>query len=106
MPQLVSKYFGELAFSPEAVFQFPAGIPAFEDQSAFVFLEQQHTDPLVFMQSLGDPGLCFITVPVSVADPAYRLDLALEDLATLGLATERTPKIGAEILCLALVTVA
>jgi flagellar assembly factor FliW len=105
MPRLVSQYFGELDYSPEAVFQFPEGIPAFEDQTAFVFLEQARAHPLVFMQSLDNPGLCFITVPVFVVDTGYHLDPAPEDLASLELAPELAPQIGLEILCLALVTV-
>ena len=105
MPRLVSKYFGELDYSTEAAFQFPEGIPAFEDQTTFVFIEQPQTHPLVFMQSLVNPGLCFITVPVRVAAPAYRPDLSPEDLAALDLAPELAPRIGSDILCLALVTV-
>jgi flagellar assembly factor FliW len=105
MPRLVSKYFGELDYSTEAVFQFPEGIPAFEDQTAFMFVEQPQTHPLVFMQSLVNPGLCFITVSALVADPAYRPDLAAEDLALLGLSPEPPPQAGSDILCLAMVTV-
>lgn len=89
----------------EAVFQFPEGIPAFEDQTAFVFLEQPQTHPLVFMQSLANPGLCFIAVPGLVADPAYRPDLSAEDLALLGLSPRVAPRTGSDILCLTLVTV-
>jgi flagellar assembly factor FliW len=105
MPRLLSKYFGELDYSTEAVFQLPEGIPAFEDQTAFVFLDQPRTHPLVFMQSLVNPDWCFITVPVFVVDPGYRLDLAPEDYASLDLAPELVPQIGSDILCLALVTV-
>jgi len=105
MPQLDSKYFGKLEFSPDAVFQFRCGIPAYEDQAAFVFLQQPQANPLVFMQSLSDPDLCFITVPVSVADPVYRLELGPEDLTALGLSHDRAPVIGSDVLCLALVTV-
>jgi flagellar assembly factor FliW len=105
MSRLVSKYFGELDYSAEAVFQFPEGVPAFEDQTAFVFVEQPQTYPLVFMQSLVNPGLCFITVPVLVADPAYRPELSAEDLALLELPPEPPPRAGSDILCLSMVTV-
>jgi flagellar assembly factor FliW len=105
MPRLASQYFGELDYSAADAIQFPEGIPAFEDQTGFVFLDQPQTHPLVFMQSLGNPGLCFITVPVFVADPGYRLDLGPEDLVALDLAPGLAPQIGSDILCLALVTV-
>jgi flagellar assembly factor FliW len=105
MPLLMSKYFGELEYNPEAVFEFPWGIPAFEDRTAFVYVEQPQNKPLVFMQSLDDPNLCFITVPVFVTEPGYQLRLSPEDLASINLAPDRSPKIGEEVLCLALVTV-
>jgi flagellar assembly factor FliW len=57
------------------------------------------------MQSLVNPGLCFITVPVRVADPAYRPDLSPEDLALLDLPSEPPPQAGSDILCLTMVTV-
>jgi flagellar assembly factor FliW len=105
MPRLVSKYFGELDYSSEAAFQFPEGIPAFEDETAFVFLDQPQTHPLVFMQSLANPGVCFIAVPALVADPAYRPNLSPEDLALLGFSPEAPPQAGSDILCLTLLTV-
>ena len=101
----MSKYFGELDYSTAAVFQFPEGIPGFDDQTAFVFLEQSQTHPLVFMQSLVHPGLCFIAVPGLVADPTYHPDLSPEDLALLGLSLDPAPQTGSDILCLTLVTV-
>jgi flagellar assembly factor FliW len=92
-------------YVPEAVFHFQAGIPGFEDQTAFVFLEQPHTDPLVFMQSLEDPGLCFIAVAPSVACPGYRVGLLPEEREFLGLPRAGDLEPGKDILCLALVTV-
>jgi len=105
MPRLPSKYFGELEYSREAVFQFVAGIPGFEEQTAFVFLEQPKNNPLVFMQSLAQPDLCFIAVPVFVADPGYRLRLSPEDRQLLELPASLEPQIGADVMYLALVTV-
>ena len=104
MTRFVSKYFGELDYSSEAVFHFPEGIPAFEEQTSFVFLEQSQTHPLVFMQSLVNPGLCFIAVPGLVADPTYHPDLSPEDLALLGLPPQPSPQTRSDILCLTLVT--
>jgi flagellar assembly factor FliW len=105
MPQILSRYFGTLEYSPESAFEFPAGIPGFEEHSTFVFLELPHTRPLIFMQSTRDPGLCFITVPVRVADPQYKLDLSVEDRNSLGLPYEGAINIGEDVLCLAVVTV-
>lgn len=104
MSRLPSRYFGELEYSPDAAFQFAAGIPGFDDQTAFVFLEQPKNHPLVFMQSLARPDLCFIAVPVFVADPLYRLHLSSEDRESLELPFPPEPRIGADLVCLALVT--
>jgi len=106
MPRLLTKYFGELDYSPDSVFDFPSGIPAFEEEHDFVFLDKPNTTPLLFMQSLHSPDLCFVAVPVFVACPNYRLSLSAEDRRSLQLAPERPPRIGEDILCLALVTLA
>lgn len=105
MPKFKTLYFDELEYSEDAAFHFPAGIPGFEDQTGFVFLEQPHTQPLVFMQSLRNPELCFIAAPVFVVDPEYRLHLSAEEIAALELPAGETPRIGNGILCLALLTV-
>ena len=105
MPKLSTVYFQELEYSNEAIFDFPAGLPGFEDQIAFLFIEQPQTRPLVFMQSLLNPALCFLALPVLGVDPEYRLNLSSEDLAALGLDSGSTPRIGAEISCFVLLTV-
>ena len=105
MSRLPSRYFGELEYSPDAAFQFAAGIPGFDDQTAFIFLEQPKNHPLVFMQSLVRPDLCFIAVPVFVADPRYELRLSPEDRELLELPAPPEPQIGADLICLALVTI-
>jgi flagellar assembly factor FliW len=106
MPKLSTVYFPDLEYSNEAIFDFPAGVPGFEDQSAFLFLDQPQTRPLVFMQSLLNPGLCFLALPVLTVDPDYALSLSPEDLAALGLNAASSPRIGVDIGCFVLMTVA
>ena len=43
------------------------------------------TKPIVFLQSLNAPDLCFVTLPLLVVDPAYQLAVTAEDLAAIGL---------------------
>jgi flagellar assembly factor FliW len=105
MGRVLTKYFGALEYSPDAVFEFNSGIPGFEGQIEFVFLEQPRTAPLVFMQSLADETLCFVAVSVLVADPAYRLSISTEDREALRLPAEEEVEIGRNLLCFALVTV-
>ena len=106
MPHFATKHFGTIDFQPEATLEFPRGLPGFEQETRFVALEQPGTKPLVFLQSLSRPELCFITMPVQVVDPGYRLTVSEEDLQCLELAEDRQPEIGTEVLCLAVVSVA
>jgi flagellar assembly factor FliW len=104
MPSVETKYFGILLYTEESVFHFPQGLPAFEEQKAFVLIETPERAPLVFLQSLTRPSLCFVTFPILLVDKSYRLAIAPEDLEELGLDPERRPVLGAEIIALALVT--
>ena len=105
MSEVTTTCFGQLSYHPEQVIHFPAGLPAFEEETAFLPIERPATAPVIFLQSLSRPDLAFITLPILLADPDYRLDLAPADLEALGLPTDRQPEIGADVLCLAIVTV-
>ncbi len=104
MPELLTKNFGNVSFEPESELLFTAGLPGFEDRTRFVALAFAETSPLVYLQSLEDPALCFLTLPILAADPAYRLSICAEDLAELGLAVSRQPVIGEDVLCLAVLS--
>jgi|YNPBryBLVA2012_1023415.scaffolds.fasta_scaffold00286_11 flagellar assembly factor FliW len=104
--QFCTRHFGTIEYDPEAVFQFPAGLPGFEDQRRFLPLQQPNVEPIVFLQSLDRPDLCFITLPVQTIEPGYRLSISAEDLRLLGLPEDRQPEMGKQVLCLAIVAVA
>ena len=104
MPSFETKNFGPIPYQPEAVLKFPCGLPGFEDRRRFLALNLEDKKPLLFLHSLDDPGLCFITMPVLNVDPAYRLEISENDLDLLGLPTGRQPQIGQEVLCLAIVS--
>ncbi|HEX3745131.1 MAG TPA: flagellar assembly protein FliW [Bryobacteraceae bacterium] len=103
MPQIRTAYFGELDYSDGTVFQFPNGLPGFEQEHAFLFLQQPHTQPLLFLQSLTNSRLCFILLPILVLDPGYAVSLEPDDVTALRLAPGRPPVIGEDILCAAIV---
>lgn len=105
MQTITTAYFGELEYRPSSVFEFPLGIPGFEREKAFVFVDQPSARPLMFLQSLRSPGLCFIGIPVGALVPDYRFQLSADDLATLALPVDETPGIGRDVIGLALVTV-
>ena len=102
MPSILTAYFGELDYTDTAVFQFPYGLPGFESERAFLFLQKPQTEPLMFLQSIRTPRLCFVLLPILVADPHYQVNLDAEDLAALHLPAGRQPRVGEEILCAAI----
>jgi flagellar assembly factor FliW len=104
MPQCETKYFGPVSYGADAAIEFPAGLPGFESRRRFLPVEEAAHRPLIFLQSLEEPRLCFITVPVLALDPGYCVKLSAEDLAILGV--EKAPAMGKEALCLAVVSMA
>ncbi len=106
MPTFSSSRFGLIEYQDDATFQFPSGLPGFEQERRFVAVEHAASRPIVFLQSLTRPELCFITLPVLVVKPDYRLAVSAEDLQALALSGDRQPAIGAEVLCLAIISVA
>jgi flagellar assembly factor FliW len=104
MPSVETKYFGSLSCREEAVFKFPSGLPGFEQETRFVLIELPEHAPLVFLQSLAQPALCFLAFPILVAHPDYRLAVSAENLAALQLDDGRQPELGSEVLVLALIS--
>jgi flagellar assembly factor FliW len=99
MTLLETKNFGRISYEPTSALEFPCGLPGFEERRQFVAVRFPENDPLIYLQSLEDPALCFITMPVLAVDPAYRLKVNREDLAHLGLPAVRQPRIGEDVLC-------
>ncbi len=103
MPLVATKYFGNMDYLEESVFDFPFGLPAFENEKKFVFIEAPDHAPLVFLQSARTAGLCFLALPIQLVDGGYELAILAEDLRALELASERQPGPGGHTLALALV---
>ena len=99
MPAVLTKYFGSLEYHQSEVVRFPSGLPAFEEELEFLVIEPAAKAPLAFLQSMRQPNLCFLALPVLAIDPGYSLAVAIEDLEALQLETSRQPVIGAEIDC-------
>lgn len=106
MPLCPTKYFGPAEYDEQDVVCFPVGLPGFEEERRFLPLNLPGHEPLIFLQSLATADLCFVTLPVLAAQPDYRLDVAEQDLETIGLDPKRQPKIGTEALCLTVLTIA
>ncbi len=106
MPRIDTIHFGPLDYSEDSLLEFPAGLPAFEDQTRFVLIERPDSSPLVFLQSLGRPELAFLALPALTIEPGYRLEIPPEERALLGFAADAPLSIGRDVLCLAILTVA
>ncbi|HUB82522.1 MAG TPA: flagellar assembly protein FliW [Bryobacteraceae bacterium] len=104
MPEIDTTNFGTISFAPESIFEFPNGLPGFDERRRFLPVQNPRTAPLLFLQSLEDPALCFTTLPIWVVDPHYRLHITAQDLELLGFAANRQPRIGSEVLCLAVLS--
>ena len=63
MPQVLTKYFGSLELQEEEIVRFPSGLPAFEEERQFLVIEPAANAPLAFVQSVRQPGLCFLLYP-------------------------------------------
>jgi flagellar assembly factor FliW len=105
MPSVQTQYFGVISYEPGSTLHFPRGLPGFEERRLFVALRFSDTQPLVFLQSLEEPGLCFITLPVLAVDARYRLGISPEDRELVGLPTVRPLRIGEDVLCLAVIAI-
>jgi flagellar assembly factor FliW len=98
MSQCKTKYFGELEYDGPAAVEFREGLPGFEKETQFLLIERPDLRPLVFMQSLATPGLCFMTLPVFTVATDYRLEIAEPDRSALDLPAK--PVIGRDVACL------
>ncbi len=99
---IVSKYFGALSYTEDSVVFFPAGLLAFEDNKHFLLISQPASQPLFFLQNLEDPGLCFVVMPATQVDPAFRVSLESDSSVQLGLRSNAQPATE-DLLCLAIV---
>ena len=97
-----SRWLGEIESDPGSELIFPAGIPGFENDRRILPVEIPSQRPLVYLQSLIHPDVCFAALPVFVIDPGFRLRLSDEEHSLLQLPEGCDPEIGIEVLCLAL----
>jgi len=104
MPVLETQNFGAISFEPDSVIEFPRALPGFEERHRFLPVQIPLTAPLVFLQSVDEPSLCFPTLPVLAVDPHYQLQMMEEDRELVGLPLDRQPRLGNEVLCLAVLS--
>jgi flagellar assembly factor FliW len=97
-----SRWLGDIESDPQAELFFPAGLPGFEEERRILPVEIPSQRPLVYLHSVGNPEICFVSLPVFVIDPGFRLGLSDEERYALQLPDHGDPVIGVDVLCLAL----
>jgi flagellar assembly factor FliW len=105
MPEYQTRRLGTLRFEPHDVIEFPRGLPGFDHLRRFALVRIPKTDPLVYLQSLEDPAVCFLTAPMGAVDPDYRLEMDPDDVELVGLPPTRRPVVGKDVCCLAVLAV-
>jgi flagellar assembly factor FliW len=104
MPRCRTKSHGQIEYTEDVLMHFPEGLFGFESETRFLPIEVPALYPILFLQSIQRPELCFVTMPILVIDPGYRLALSPTDLELAGMRAGRQPVIGEDVLCLAILT--
>jgi flagellar assembly factor FliW len=99
MPSLIARFSGPVDYNDDAVIRIPSGLPPFVNQTRYLLLSSEQKSPLVFLQSLDEPELCFIALPVLSIDSGYELRIEPEDLAAI-----HHRGASSDLLCVAIVT--
>ena len=82
----------------DKVFQFPDGLPAFEEVRQFFFAFKPETAPFIFMRALEPKQVGFVCIDPFLICPGYKLDLSDADAAFLEITNPN------EVLILSIVT--
>ncbi len=104
---VTSPWLGDLHWDPGCELDFPAGLPGFERYKRLVPVEIPSQRPLVYLQSVDNPEVCFLALPALTVDPRFGLYLSDEDRSLLDFDASAAlhggqPALGADVLCLAL----
>ncbi|MFX3687986.1 MAG: flagellar assembly protein FliW [Paenibacillus sp.] len=75
---------GQLEIKEEDIYQFPKGLPGFEEETKFAVIPWDGT-PFSYLQSLKEPNLSFLMVSPFVFVPDYSFELGATDKEELGI---------------------
>ncbi|HEY8392428.1 MAG TPA: flagellar assembly protein FliW [Capillibacterium sp.] len=93
-----TKFYGEVEVDPEGIFHFPRGIPGFEEEKEYIYI--QHEDSAFgCLQSCRQVETAFIVLSPFLICPDYDFELTAADQEELGVSKLE------EVLVLAIVTI-
>lgn len=79
---------GSLEITKEQIYEFPKGIPGFEQETRFALLALEE-GPFAYLQSLKKQGLAFVVVDPFIFYPDYEFDLSESESRELSLKPEQ-----------------
>ncbi len=86
MISIETRDFGTIEVDEKDVYDFPNGLYAFEDNKKFALLSPLGDDVYpMWLQSMDDPGLCFIVFNPVLIDGGFTVMLADNERSQLGL---------------------
>lgn len=75
---------GEVEVQEKDIYQFPKGLPGFEEETEFALIPWEDT-PFSYLQSTQEPGLSFLLVSPFVFMPSYSFELSDTDKEELAI---------------------
>ena len=97
-----SLYFGEFRRDPASEVRLPLGLPGFESERALIAIEIPEQRPLVYLHSILNPNLCFLSMPAGSILPDFDFVLGEEERTALGFTEYEPLVLGRNLLVLAL----
>lgn len=99
---ILSSCLGEISQDPGCELFLPTGLPGFETEHRLLPIEIPARRPLVFLQSVRSPDVCFVCLPVSCIVQTPLPEIPEDDRMGLDLDPGRELVMGEDLLCLAL----
>lgn len=78
MIKIHTSMWGEVEVQDEEVYQFPKGLPGFDEETEFALVPWDDT-PFSYLQSTREPGLAFLLVNPFIFVPDYNFELGEVD---------------------------
>lgn len=85
--QIETKFHGQIQIDSQMIYQFPTGLPGFEEQHQFVILPIDGNDTFQVMQSTEEAGVAFVVANPYAFVPTY--DLKIDEATVNSLAIEK-----------------
>ncbi|MGY4688917.1 flagellar assembly protein FliW [Salibacterium sp. K-3] len=73
--KLQTKYFGDITVQEDSIIRFDNGLPAFEDETAFVLLPFSSDEVFFILQSIHTPQLAFVVTDPFQFFQDYQVDV-------------------------------